>query len=288
VSLAPRPMLKRLLVTLVGIGCALGCVAGTASADDDNFNWELPDRSYLWDGGAVPFLYLPLAMTLGIRGGNEPPADPIMFSEAEGGKDYSGGQYPVTMLYVDAAVAGGLILVGGDDSRWFHLKGFAQGMITTNLLTALAKNTFGRHRPMYDLTPGAVNPPDSSKSFFSGHSSATLATATYLALYARQHLFNRWRPEGEFRWWEGAAYLGLAAGALAVPYSQYALNRHHASDVIVGSAVGAGVSALFYVYQESRYRSWKRGPSESGLAEPMELSIVPNTGINGITIMGTW
>jgi len=275
---------------LVIAALALG-VPRSAAADDDvkgTFDWRLPKRSYLWDGGAVPFLYLPLAMSLAMRLRSAPPDDPVMFSSSEGGKTYDGGQYPSAMLYVDAGLAGAAILLGGDDSRWHHLKGFMQGTLVTALLTQTAKNTFGRHRPHYDLSPDAANENDHRRSFWSGHSSSTLATATYLGLYARYHLFDRWREPGTLPWWEVAAYTGLAAAALAVPFSQYKLNRHHASDVITGSLGGAGVSTLFFIYQERRYRRDKREPGEAAKPEPFELSIVPNTSINGISITGTW
>jgi hypothetical protein len=270
----------------VAVAAAMVALPRPAAADG-NFDWRAPKSSYAWDGGAVPFLWLPLALTVGQKLYGEPPEEPRMFSASEGGKHYDGGQYPTAMLYVDAAVAGGAILVGGDDSRWHHTKGFAQAMIMTQFLTATAKNVFGRHRPMYDLGEGATNNADNRRSFWSGHSSSTLATATYLALYARQHLFDRWRPEGTLPWWEVAAYTGLAAAAIAVPYSQYKLNRHHASDVITGSLVGAGVSTLFYIYQERRYRA-DRDAGEVGKPEPFSLSVVPNGDYKGITFSGTW
>jgi membrane-associated phospholipid phosphatase len=269
---------------------ALGVTSRPAFAEDSNFGWKRPKASYLWDGGAVPLLWLPLAATISLRLFDTPPSQPVMFSASEGGKTYSGGQFPTPLLYVNAVVAGGAILFGGDDSRWHHVKGFAQGVIMTQLLTTVAKNTFGRHRPMYDLAPGATNSNDQHMSFWSGHASSTLATATYLGLYARHHLFNRWRPAGSFTWWEGAAYAGLAAGALAIPYSQYALNRHHASDVITGSLVGIGVSTLSFLYQEHRYKQDKAHPKEIGHPEGFQFSIMPAWGekMKGLTLSGTW
>lgn len=259
------------------------------AAHADEFDFQLPKSSYLWDGGAVPFLYLPLALNLANRSMSEPPATPIVFSAAEGGRTYDGGQYPTAMLYVDAAVVGGLVLAGGDDSRWHHFKGFAQAISMTSLLTGVAKSTFGRRRPSYDPNmPMEAQPSDMRKSFFSGHSSMTLSTATYLALYARQHIFSRWRGDRTLPWWEGAAYLTLAAAAIAVPYSQYALNRHHASDVITGSLVGAGMSTLFYIYQERRYRNDKRASESEPSREPFQFSIVPNGDFKGITISGSF
>ncbi|MGE0397888.1 MAG: phosphatase PAP2 family protein [Kofleriaceae bacterium] len=275
-------MTRAVLAIVIGIS-----VLAPRPAFADEHDFELPKSSYWWDGGAVPFLYLPLALNIANRSMSEPPPTPMMFSPMEGGKTYNGGQYPTTMLYVDAAAAGALILAGGDKSRWHHFKGFAQGLAMTSLLTGVAKSTFGRHRPMYDLgTPMEDQPSDVRKSFFSGHSSMTLATATYLGLYARQHIFSRWRGDRVLPWWEGAAYLTLAAAAIAVPYSQYALNRHHASDVITGSLVGAGMSTLFYIYQERRYRKDKRA-SETA-PEPFQFSIVPSGEFKGVTVSGSF
>jgi membrane-associated phospholipid phosphatase len=276
------------LLLLVVLAASFGTVRTAHAGDRGQFDWKAPRASYWWDGGAIPFLYLPLAMNLGYRAFREPPAEPVMFSKMEGGRSYDGGQFPVTMLWVDAIAAGGAIVLGGDDSRWHHAKGFAQGLAMTSMLTALAKSTFGRHRPMYDLGDGAVNPKDSSKSFWSGHSSMTLATATYLGLYARQHLFDRWRPEGTLPWWEVASYAALAVGAAAIPYSQYHLNRHHASDVITGSLVGATVAGLAYWFQERNYRRDKAHPSEVGKPEPMTLSILPDSSMRGLSLSGTW
>ena len=272
------------VVVLLGL---FGNVRSAAADDHGQFDWRAPSGSYLWDGGAVPFLYLPLAMSLGYRAFHDPPPEPVMFSKMEGGQSYDGGQYPVTMLYVDAALAGGTIIFGGDDSRWHHAKGFAQGLAMTSMLTALAKSTFGRHRPMYDLSDGAVNVGDTSKSFWSGHSSMTLATATYLGLYARQHLFDRWRPEGTLPWWEIASYAALAVGAAAIPYSQYALNRHHASDVITGSLVGASVAGLAYWFQERNYRK-EKSRSEIRRPELRNVTITPDASIRGVSVSGSW
>ncbi|MEJ7596680.1 MAG: phosphatase PAP2 family protein [Kofleriaceae bacterium] len=278
--MASRRRLSSLgLVALVAVLTS----ARVAAAEDypGQFDWKGPESSYWWDGGVIPFLYIPIALNLGYRFLRPPRPRPLLFSTLEGGRSYTGGQYPVVLLYVDAVVAGGAILFAGDDSRWHHTKGFVQGIAMTSLLTALAKGTFGRQRPMFDLAIGADNPHDSRRSFWSGHSSVTLATATYLGLYARQHLFDRWRPGGTWPWWEIVSYTALAAGAAAIPYSQYALNRHHASDVIIGSLVGATVAVFTYVLQEASYRA-----ARDDLAEP----VAGRTGLGMRSLMfrGAW
>lgn len=236
------------------------CLVLAQPARADEFSFDAPPSSYAWDGGAIPFLYLPLAANIATRAWKEPPEEPRWFSKREGGRHYPGGQYPTPMLYVDAGLAGALVLFAGDRTRWYHLKGFLQNISVASLLTGLAKNTFGRHRPMFELgVPVDAQPKDNRRSFWSGHSSMTLATATYLGVYARQHIFTRWRDDATLPWWEAVAYVGLAAGAVAVPYSQYALNRHHASDVITGALVGAATATVFYIYQEHRARDQDSG-----------------------------
>ncbi|MBZ0234190.1 MAG: phosphatase PAP2 family protein [Deltaproteobacteria bacterium] len=275
------------LVAIVLVLTTSTHAAADAGEADPDEGFELPDRAYLLDGGAVPYLYVPIALTLAIRSQTPPRSRPLLFKTTEGGEIYPGGQYPVPMLYVGAGLAAGTILAAGDDSRWFHLKGFAQGMAMNALLTSVAKNVFGRQRPSYDLAPGAKNPDDHRRSFWSGHSSTTLATATYLGLYARQHIFSRWREPGTLPWWEAASYAGLTAAALAVPYSQYRLNRHHASDVITGSLVGAGASTVFYIYQERRYRR-ARAARDRDEPRGFEWSVAPDPSINGFAISGSW
>jgi membrane-associated phospholipid phosphatase len=82
-------------------------------------------------------------------------------------------------------------------------------------------------------------------------------------------------------WREGVAYAGLMTVALAVPYSQYRLKRHHASDVIVGSVVGAGTAAVFYAYQERHCR-------RDGGDDTLKLVIAPDPSINGFVISESW
>jgi len=272
-----RPIPSGVLFAMRAV-CVVVVLFAARPSDAGTFDWRWPDRSYIYDGGAVPLLYLPIVMLVAVRA-SDPPEEPVLFSAREGGATYNGGQYPVAGLYIQAGVIAGTILAAGDDSRWFHLKGFAQGLATTQLLTALAKNTFGRHRPHFDPSDERI---DTRRSFWSGHSSSTLATATYLALYARQHIFPRWRGDRTLPWWELASYAGLATAALAIPYSQYRLNRHHASDVLTGSLVGAGVSAAAYWFQERRYRR-----SGERREEP-RFTITPHPELRGIAITGSW
>jgi membrane-associated phospholipid phosphatase len=237
------------------------------------------ELSYLWDGGAVPFLYGTFAARIALEKMAEPPDSPRFFSADEGYKtSHKSRELPSVVVTAGAAVFGATIALDDNESRWFHLKGFAQGLATTALLTSVGKNAIGRHRPDYDPTSDEG---DGNRSFPSGHASQALAAATYFGLYMYQHGFDRWREPGTMPWWEGATYAGIAALAIAVPVERVVHNRHHATDALAGSVLGAATSAAFFVYQERRYRKAKAAQYE-GDTGPM---IAPTFDRPGIEIL---
>jgi membrane-associated phospholipid phosphatase len=241
-----------------------------------------PDKlelSYLWDGGVVPFVYGAYAARLALEEVAEPPMEPVFFSDKEGGQpDMKSRELPGMVVTAGSAIFGATIALDDNPSRWFHLKGFAQGMATTALLTGIGKNMVGRRRPDYDPTSLEE---DGRRSFPSGHSSQALAAATYFGLYMYQHGFDRWREPGTMPWWEGATYVGIAALAIAVPVERVVHNRHHATDALAGSVLGAATSAAFFVYQERRYRKAKAAQYEADTG-PM---IAPTFDRPGIEIL---
>jgi membrane-associated phospholipid phosphatase len=203
-----------------------------------------PDKlelSYLWDGGVVPFVYGAYAARLALEEVADPPMEPVFFSDEEGGqRDMKSQELPGMVVTAGAAIFGATIALDDNPSRWFHLKGYAQGMATTAFLTGIGKNMVGRRRPDYDASSLEE---DGRRSFPSGHASQALAAATYFGLYMYQHGFDRWREPGTMPWWEGATYVGIAALAIAVPV--------------------AATSAAFFVYQERRYRKAKAAQYEA-------------------------
>lgn len=212
-----------------------------------------PGWSYLVDGGAIPFAYGSFAAYLGLVFFVSPRDEPLWFSASEGGATNVHETVPSYMVYA----GGGVTLVGmaalGGPSRWPHMKGFLQSVATTGLLTELAKDTFGRHRPYYD--PATSTADRDRKSFFSGHASLTLAITTYAGLYFQRHVFARWRaPSQRFAWWESFPLAALAGLSVYVPYTRVADNRHHLSDVLAGAAVGAAASVAFFTWQERRFQ----------------------------------
>ena len=218
------------------------------------------DVSYLWDGGALPFVWGAVAARFVLETSMAPPERPLLFSANDGGMpSQKAHELPGPVVTASAALLSLTVALDDDESRWFHLKGMAQSFAMTALVTGLGKVTFGRHRPDYD----ASNPTDDSRrSFPSGHSSQALSAATYTILYLRSHGFDSLREKGTLPWWEAATYLTLGAAAIAVPVERVVHNRHHATDALAGSLLGLGTSAAFFWYQERRYRHAKSGDSE--------------------------
>jgi hypothetical protein len=249
-------IVMRAVVILLGVAI---CVAPAHRAHAQSRPDDL-ELSYLWDGGAVPFLYGSLAARWALESEINPPDAPRMFSPDEGGAPSRKSQeLPGPVVTVGGALMGLTILADRDESRWFHAKGMAEAMATTMLLTGIGKVSFGRHRPDYDPMNPTV---DGRRSFPSGHSSQALSAATYTILYLRQHGLDSVREPGTLPWWEAATYLTIGGLALAVPVERVMHHRHHATDALAGSLLGLGTSAAFFYYQERRYSRAKSGDSE--------------------------
>jgi hypothetical protein len=179
----------------------------------------------------------------------EPSKDPLGFPIDEGGAKTWGNTIPNWQVAVGTSTVPLAIAASGDESRWYHVKGASESLLTTAALTELSKDAFHRHRPRYGPETMGV---DDRKSFFSGHASLTLAATTYTALYLRDHVFPSF--EGPAAWLEAPTYAALIALSIWVPYTRVQDNMHHGSDVITGALVGTALSTLFYIKQEHRYR----------------------------------
>lgn len=209
------------------------------------------DGWYLVDGGAVPFLWAPAIGAIIIDQTVSPRPTPLWFDPDEGGAtSQRDREVPGWVISVGTVIYGAAIALEGDESRWYHVKGFAESIVTTSFATKLLKATFGRHRP--DRDPVA-NTPDGHRSFPSGHASESAAAATYFGLYLREHVFDRWRRPGTVTWWEVLAYAGLGAIAAGASAERVAHDRHHVSDAVAGSLLGAGTAAAIFLYQERRF-----------------------------------
>lgn len=262
----PRRSLSAIAVALA---LALPSAARAQSSPAEPPADEL-DVSYLYDGGAVPFIYGSLVVAGLFNLVIPMPDEPRLFSADEGGAIGGGDTIPEVAVVVYGIGVGGAIAVLPTRGRWYHFKGFLEATATTLALTEVAKTTFGRHRPHWE--PGSDE--DARRSFFSGHSSMTFSTSTYLGLYLHQHVFSRWRAPGQrYALWELVPHLILAGGSAAIAWTRVDDQRHHPSDVITGAAVGTLVSTAFFAWQESRLDERARrtlslgpGPGEAGLS----------------------
>jgi membrane-associated phospholipid phosphatase len=215
------------------------------------------DASYLWNGGALPFFWGALGADAALGQWGSPRQTPLLFSADEGGLPRSSWEIPGWALRAGAGTVGLAIAIGGDDSKWYHVKGFAESMATVGFLTHALKLTFGRHRPYY--TPGSIVAQE-RKSFPSGHSTNAFAIAAYSALYLRWHVFGRSRDTGTLvTTAEALTYAGLAAGATALALERVFHNRHHVTDLIGGAVLGTATSVAFFFYQEHRYQRRESG-----------------------------
>ena len=274
-------------------GLALGILVVFATsvrdADAQEGIREL-DASYLVDGGALPLFWIPLAGSLVINRWVDPRGEPLLFNKSEGGAtSQRSDELPGWATTAGAAAMAATILVDGDSSRWYHLKGFGEAVVTTSFLTASAKRIFGRRRP--DYVGSSRDSYDGQKSFPSGHASQTAAAVTYFALYLHQHGFDRWRGDGELPWWEIGAYATLGAIAIAVPAERVWHKRHHLSDVVAGSLLGAAVSTGIFLWQEHRYekRAEEVDAAPGGLAAPeLPAPTMGDTAAPTITFSGTF
>ena len=180
-----------------------------------------------------------------------PNDEPYFFPDDEGGANRRGVQIPNWQVALGATLVPALLATPETNARWYHTKGVVQSLMTTAAITELTKVVIGRLRPVANRE---MPREDDRKSFFSGHSSLTLASTTYTGLYLHKHVFSRWRGDSRFAWWELPAYAGLAAFSAWVPYTRIEDRMHHGSDVITGAIVGATTSALFFWWQEHRYK----------------------------------
>jgi membrane-associated phospholipid phosphatase len=208
---------------------------------------------YLWDGGALPFIWGALAARIAMDRYLPSRSSPLGFSSDEGGAQLASWETPGWAVTATGGALGLAMALGDNQSRWYHVKGLAQSLATGSVVTAGLKLTFARQRP--DWSGDASNGfGGGNRSFPSGHSTQAFQIATYAALYLRLHGFDRFRPHGSFRWWEGVAYAGIFGAAAAVAGERVYHNRHHLSDVAAGAALGTATSTIFFLYQERRYK----------------------------------
>ena len=121
-------------------------LCGVARAQSATGSSALPS-SYLYDGNAVAWFWLPALGALAIDRWAEPRSTPLYFDARDGGAPRASWEVPAWGLHVAAAGLGVAMAVGDDDSRWYHVKGLAEAIATSALVVSALKPLVGRHRP---------------------------------------------------------------------------------------------------------------------------------------------
>jgi hypothetical protein len=226
---------------------------------------------YLWDGGAVPFLWGTMAARIAMDRWVPANNSSLGFSTSEGGASVAAWEVPGWAVTATGGALGLAMALGEDEARWYHVKGLAETMATGAFVTGALKLAFSRQRPDYsgDASGGFGG---GNRSFPSGHSTQAFEVATYAVLYLRSHGFDNVRPHGTFRWWEGVAYAGIYGAAGMVAGERVYHHRHHLTDVVAGAALGTATSALFFLYQERRYQASRSLEKRAFLISPQVSS----------------
>jgi len=224
-----------------------------------------PDLAYLYDGGAVPLFWIPLATGIAVDHAVTPRSTPLLFDSHEGGATPSSWDVPSwSLTVVGAGVAGACVVASDDPSRWYHAKGLAEALATSSLAVSVVKPVFGRHRPDWSATS---SDPTKDASFPSGHATKAFVIATYTALYLHDHV------RGDHT----LAYAGLFIGAALLAGERVYHNRHFVSDVAAGALLGAATSYLIYRFQDARAsghrtHDWAIAPSLGARASTLSIT----------------
>jgi membrane-associated phospholipid phosphatase len=153
-----------------------------------------------------------------------------------------------------------------------------EALLVGEAVGGVMKDVFGRARPYVDSVPNAndwsllrgFRKGNAYRSFPSGHTTAAFAAAAAVSAETS-------------RWWPGAIYVigpTMYGGAALVGLSRMYENRHWASDVIMGAAIGtfAGTKVVRYhrTHPGNRIDRWllnaSASPSDLG---HITLSLVP-------------
>lgn len=175
-------------------------------------------------------------------------------------------------------IEGGLYAIGrlGDHRRmaevgWHSTEAILVAVATTNIL----KKVVGRARPYVSGDPhdfklfGGLSTGHDRSSFPSGHTTSAFAFAAAVASESR----TKWPKE----WW--SAWLipvGVYSGATVVGISRMYHNKHWASDVALGAAIGtfSGIKVIQYAHSHPNNRMDRF---------MLGTAVVPTA--NGLTVM---
>jgi len=189
-----------------------------------------------------------------------------------------------------AFVIGGVLYIGGRLSKQKDMADLGlhgtEAVIAGSLIAGVLKDAFGRARPFVKPANDSIDfdannwqlgrglwKGDSYRSFQSGHSVAAFAAAAAVV-----NETSRWWPN--YTWVIGPAMYG---GAGVVGVSRMYNNRHWASDVMMGAAIGtfAGNKIVSYFHRthpNAKLDQWLLGTSlhpADGGGQAMSFFLLP-------------
>ena len=232
-------------LALVG-AIVLTLCPGTSRADPAFYSLDEWAPVQRWELFAVPTA---LAVTLGINLTGSPPSrwrGGILFDDwvsngltlkSEAARSHAATASTVLAVGVGALpfLLDAFLLTGSKHGRtdlafqMFMVD--AEALTLTGLITEATKRLSGRERPT-----GGIE----TDSFFSGHTSIAASAATLVCL---QHLQLDLLGD---RAADAVVCGAAAAAALGTGLLRVMSDRHYASDVVVGAAVGVGSALLVY------------------------------------------
>lgn len=155
--------------------------------------------------------------------------------------------------------------IGWLERRDGDLRGFgeqavvvAEAVSVTLLATQVAKAAFGRQRPYAWAGAAPSEGQDDVLSLWSGHTATAFSAVTSAATAARLRGHRGWR------WILGAGLVG----ATAVGWLRVAADRHWATDVLAGAAVGSAIGLGLPV--------WLHGPEAPAGGRALSVLVLPN------------
>jgi len=178
--------------------------------------------------------------------------------------------------------------LSSDPNADHRFAAYAEAIGWTMLVTNVTKFVVGRERPYVVLEhPELAGPTRESRlSFFSGHSAATFATASFVSMDISRRLSSGWLASASplERWFQGTAipYATAFGVASLVGVSRVIDQQHWATDVLIGATVGTSLSRVVYVshFDEQGNPRSRRAPS--GWEWPR---VLPTR--NGISVSGS-
>ena len=184
-------------------------------------------------------------------------------------------------------VGGAMYVVGrvADKPRMAHLAVHAGEAVFVGLVaTGLLKTTLGRARPWVTggTDPAAFDFPkgftrDAYQSFPSGHTTTAFAAAAAATVE-----LSRWYPRST--WIVGPVLYG---GAALAGLSRMYEDKHWASDVVMGAAIGtfAGIKTVQFAHtrEGNRVDRWLLGDGDDAR---LQLRVLPLPG-GGVTLTGS-